>query len=129
MRPRITTYVSKVDSAQAGVCWRMRTYADVCGRMLTYALLVPHMFHRWTALGLAVSYGWGGRGGEEKRERLVLDIVALHKSGGAIVDADQLMLFLDNRLAEDFMTEALFSPSIFIFPLCFSGRRPLDALL
>jgi hypothetical protein len=78
------------------------------------------MLHRWTALGLAVSHGWGGRGGEEKRERLVLDVVALHKSGAAIVDADHLMLFLDNRLAEDYMTEAFFSFFSFSFSFSFS---------
>jgi hypothetical protein len=90
--------------------------------MLTDALRlrVPHMLHRWTALGLAVSHGWGGRGGEEKRERLVLDVVALHKSGAAIVDADQLMLFLDNRLAEDYMTEAFFLFFSFSFSFSFS---------
>ena len=50
------------------------------------------ILERWTALGLAVTHGWGGRGGSEKREELVEHVVKLHRHGAGMVDADDLMV-------------------------------------
>ncbi|KAJ1893154.1 rRNA accumulation- protein [Coemansia sp. RSA 455] len=36
---------------------------------------VDHILAKWTALGLAVEHGWGGRETQEKREDMVDDIV------------------------------------------------------
>lgn len=64
------------------------------------------IFSRWTVMGLAVSHGWGGQDAGEKRDKLVAHVVSLHRRGAGVVDADELMVFLQDSLVDLFQTEA-----------------------